>query len=234
MGHDPAPDVVAHQILADDDRSREVPGDLGQQGVAVGGRGRDVGQHEGADVGLGGDLADFRRQGVIARQVGPPGLGSAALDNRHVAVDEDLVEQQIGAPRGVDQGVTAPGVAGDHQALARRLADETEGMAHRAVIDPERGQGQAVEVEDRLGRVAGLDFLDLDIKGGGRGPLLMGDALLQLALPHRHGAVDEGAGAGRADDPLGPVAALVPARHHQLEEVDQVSMAEQKGTTSAV
>ena len=50
----------------------------------------------------------------------------------------------------------------------------------------------------------------------------MGDALVELGPPQGHQAVDEGLGSRRADHPLGPVAALVPARHHKLEEIDQV------------
>ncbi len=50
----------------------------------------------------------------------------------------------------------------------------------------------------------------------------MGDTLVEITSPHRHGAVDKGAGAGWADYPLRPIAALVPARHHELEEVDQM------------
>jgi len=114
VNHNPFADVVCHEVFADDDWAGEITRDLGQKGVAVGGRGDEVSQHEGTDGGLGGDLADLGRQRVIARHVGLAGFHANALDNRHVMVDEDLVEKQIGALRGLDQGVTAPGGAGDH------------------------------------------------------------------------------------------------------------------------
>ena len=50
----------------------------------------------------------------------------------------------------------------------------------------------------------------------------MGDALLELLLPERHGALDEAPGAGRPEDAVRPVAALMPARDDELIEIDDV------------
>src|SRR5207237_7087042 len=55
-----------------------------------------------------------------------------------------------------------------------------------------------------------------------RGPLLVGDALLELGAPEREQPVDETPRARRTEDSLCPVAALMPARDDELEEIDDV------------
>jgi len=53
-------------------------------------------------------------------------------------------------------------------------------------------------------------------------PTLMRDALVELGAPEREKAIDETPRAARPEDALRPVAALMPARDDELEEIDDV------------
>src|SRR5262249_42154946 len=66
------------------------------------------------------------------------------------------------------------------------------------------------------------DLGDIDLERRRRWPELMGDALLELGTPERHQSLDEPPRALGPIDPLRPIAALMPARDHQLEEIDDM------------
>ena len=63
---------------------------------------------------------------------------------------------------------------------------------------------------------------DVEFEGRYRRPALPLDPLLALAPPELHGRFREGAGAGRPEDALGSIAALMPAGDDQLVEIDHV------------
>lgn len=80
-------------------------------------------------------------------------------------------------------------------------------------------------MDGKLARAIDLalrDLRDLDLERRGGGALFMSDALGELRLPKCHQPVDEAARARRTEDLLRPVAALMPARGHKLEQVHDV------------
>ncbi len=70
--------------------------------------------------------------------------------------------------------------------------------------------------------LAGFDFLYFRAERGGRGAQFMGGALLELRLRQLEEPIDIALGAFRPEDILRPIAALMPARYDELEEVDDM------------
>ncbi len=142
------------------------------------------------------------------------------------------MHQRVGAARGVDQRRAIGGVAAEGETLAGGLEHETEGVLDRQMVD---GDGPHAKIAGGEYFARG-DFRDVDFQGARRRPLFMRDALLKLRLPQRQQPIDEALGADRPEHALRPVAALMPARDHQLEQIDDVvgmQMREQHGVEIA-
>ena len=212
-------DVVAHQVLADRERPGEVGGHLGGQRLAVELGRHEVVQHQEADGRLARHLADLGRQGVVGGDSVDAFLGSHPRHRLHQAVDEAFVDQDVGAARRRDQRLAVAGVAAErrHRAVVGPER-EAVGLLDRLVLDPDRLDGQAGQLQQR-------PFLVLHHLGGETGgvrPPLMRHPQRALVLPQFQQAVDEGARALRPVDPLRHLAVLVPARDDQLVQVDQM------------
>lgn len=95
-----------------------------------------------------------------------------ARDHWHLAVDENLADQQIAILRRLLQRRRQAGVAGEDDAAAAVRQGQAEGRLDRLVVDEEGVDGEVAEAGD----LAFPQLLEDNLQPARVGPLLEGDA----------------------------------------------------------
>ena len=178
------------EIFGVDDFAGPVLVDFGQDLVWWLAHGEQVVEDQFAGLDLCGDAAEVGAGGVIGGVIFLP-VGGAGFPT---LLRLDLVDEDVGALGGGDEGGAVGGVAADHDHFILALEAITVGVLPRAVGDGKGDDAESIVAVD----FAAADIVGIDREGGGGVRLGAVQADIEILGPGVQDVSGHGAEAGRA------------------------------------